>query len=159
MTEQFLQFGGDLSGVQSKSSLFGDEHDRGGSGPERPVCPNELAHQPSHAVTRHGLTQPSRGAKAELGLAQQRIVSIENEMLALPSCSPLHSLSNKSLVRQTHTPVETVIFRRKPSVFSDRGGVCGSVPSGRPWWPSVSESRDRSYAYGWKVGMFSSCYS
>jgi hypothetical protein len=82
-----------------------------------------------------------------------------HEMLAIAPSALRHSLPNKALIRQTHTPVETITFRQKLSVFSDRDDVYGSGQGGRPWWTCACENRDRSYVCGWMAGMFSSCYS
>ncbi len=101
-------------------------------GPKRFVRSDKFTHKAFHAVAANGITEPLGCFETKLGLAQYRIVTVDDKVIAFLSRTLQHSLSNKALVRQTFTPVETVIFRQKPLVFSDRDGVCDSTPGGRP---------------------------
>jgi hypothetical protein len=159
MAKQLLKLGCHLLEIQFKGSVLGEQHYRGGIGPQRFVSPDKFAHYPFDTVAAYRSSKSFRCFKTKLGFAQYRIVTVNDKVITFPSRTLLHSLSNKALVRQTATPVEAIIFRQIPLIFSDRDGVCGSTPSGRPWWTCACENRDRSGVCGWMVGMFSSCYS
>jgi hypothetical protein len=132
MAKQLLKLGCHLLKIQFKGSVFGEEHNRGGIGPERFVGSDKFAHYPFHTVAAYGSSESFRCFKTKLGFAQCRIVAVDDKVITFPSRALLHSLSNKALVRQTCTPVETITFRQKPLIFSDRADVCGSTPSDRP---------------------------
>lgn len=89
------------------------------------VDTDKLAHYPFHTIAADGSSESFGGTEAKLCSAKVGGTPKQHEMLAFASCALPHSLPNKALIRQTHTLGETIIFRQRLSVFSDRDDVCG----------------------------------